>query len=197
MKITTPPDIERYVRRKRKKEIFTCIVYMVLIAVVVFFPKQVDRSTVSDFNQNLFRVLLILVPPLFMRIPFKYLERSYCGEIIEVKTYRQLNSRFEARNKKTFITDVIVRISDTGELKKCQVFKTADTPPPKTAYMVGDKVIHIKGTKFLQVPLPSRNGQLRCVVCGSYDVQDNEKCHFCGHTLNVGNYVSEDSESTR
>ncbi len=194
-KIYYPKDIRRTVVLKIIGEILTVSFISVMLCVLLYFwgDKFFKISEWGAFNITIIYILIILMPFLVCKIPFKYFDRSWTGKIIEIRidNDRTYPSSFNDKGLKRFaVKDIKVLIAvimtDDGKIiEKVLARQTSENSLPVNKFMEGDRVGHLYGTKFIQIIPSSPNCQINCVVCGASNSQNNNVCRNCNHSLKI------------
>ncbi len=195
MHIRFPNDIKQAVTRKILKEllILSCISACLCCLLTFFGSKWINISEWGKTNTIIIYIIVIVLPFLIRKIPFKYFDRSFTGKIIEIRidNDRTYPSGFNDKGHKRFaVKDVKVMIAvimtDDGRIVEKALAKQAKADSmPINKFKEGDRVGHLYGTQFIQIIPSSPGAQIDCVVCGASNSQNNNFCRHCNHSLKI------------
>lgn len=185
-----PKDIKKYVTLHIIKQILACAVPLAAaLAVMKLFGERIftgqGQSIVTAY------VLVIAVVLYLTKFPKRYIDSTFTGEItnVKVETTEQRKGKGDwglpsYYHKNTLYIDVK---TDSGKtVRKIAYEGEADQELLEThlkVYKVGARVLHVYGTKHIQVLDDDR---INCVICGDNNPKENKKCHVCGHSLHIG-----------
>ena len=187
-KIIVPYDIKEYVSKKNTKVITKWLALTLFIGVLlVLFGDRCFYRFGNPVKYTIYGLLLVL-PFVTMKI-HKLFDRTWCGTIVDIRakystdSTRSFRPHLETLYLKETVTFYIE--TDDGKFIKMKAFENRATPNSMSQYYrVGDKVLHVGGTGFLQIK-DDDSERVICVVCGTADKKDNKKCNSCGHTLEI------------
>lgn len=188
-RIHVPSDIKEYVKKKRKKRIRFCVfgvTFLLLVfACIEIFCYPIERISVWNRLGLYFIILLVFVDSIEIVAFLK--DKSFCGTIIEVhdKVTREL-SALTLRRTPNYIASIRIKILLPSGNK---IWKTAYREKtdhiPHGIYTMGETVVHIKGTNYIQSQPKSKNDKVRCIICGHYNYESPDFCKECGHSLKI------------
>lgn len=186
MKFNLPTDIKKYVTKRRVKILAMFLLTEILLFAVLFFTTGDWRK--EDMNNFQFTALMIAVVPFFLfRIPNVIFDKSYKGKIINIR-YKEENSVGGMR-KKFLIPDYRTFLDIETKKGKLYVIKlehlNTTGGPNGQIYKIDDKIAHIAGTDFPKILSRYNMEYTTCVVCGSKNHKDSEKCSYCNHSLDI------------
>ena len=130
-----------------------------------------------------------MVPFLITRIPFKLRGSSWIGTVenVEVKetVVPYLKGSLHHFYNRWFDNHIVLTVkTDDGNVLKHEAFQgNARFREFIDYYKEGDRVIYIYGTNYVYKKPRKQDDTLICVICGGLNIQDNDKCVFCGHSL--------------
>ena len=188
-RISIPPDIKEYVRKKHKKRIrncvFGCALLVLVFACLEIFFYPIEKVTLSNRLALYFIILFIFIDSIEI-VPY-IKDRSYCGTIIEVRNRvaREISALTLKRTPNHIATVRIKILLPSGQ----EIWKTAHCEKtdqiPSGIYNEGETAVHIKGTNYIQSQPLSKHGKLRCVICGHYNFDAPDTCEKCGHSIKI------------
>ena len=187
--IEIPRDIREKVKNAIVKRALFASVITVMVAVLIYlFGDTVFGSFGSPSKEILYAVLLLAVP-LSFGIPFKLIDSTWCGEITRVDIRTENAARGALKNGAGIYTkhfvDIEIRL-DNGKIIDRTVYEGAVPTGRKFGmYEVGDRVVHVYGTKYIQVVHDNMSRPTVCVVCGTENPPSEKQCGKCGHTLHI------------
>lgn len=191
MKIRVPSDIARTVRNKRIKELLFCAITSIAVGICIFLLEDImNFDSWGTVNKVIFYGILIILPWILKKIPFKYFDKSYTGTVVEQRKKLFIPSHNIMLHSSKFCHKTISTIwvaveTDEGKLYEMTVYnEECDIVP--NIFNEGDRVLHIAGTDYLQIIPRPEDDRIRCVVCGRFNPRENDKCGKCSHTLNIG-----------
>lgn len=198
-KIAIPSDIKSYSQANTIKLIAKWLGFTLLISIVIFFI-NVRADQLKYKSIPVYITVFLLILPFFITKAYKLFDKSWVGTIEKIEPNYHIEYDGSGYTKwnfsnKTFTEKLVLYIRTTnGKIKVynahehsiAQSHEQTSHKPSEIMehYQVGDTVIHIKGTRFLQV-VEKEQSQNVCVVCGNLENSENENCSRCGHTLKI------------
>lgn len=194
--IIFPKDIKRTITKKILKEIFLLLSVSALLCLLLTFLGDYFFK-ISEWgiaNIVIIQTVIILLPFLVRKVPFKYFDRSWTGKIIEIKVDNDRDymptrggstghRQFYIKNNKLLIA---VIMTDDGKIVEKVLSKgTSMTNLPINKFKNGDRVGHLYGTDYVQIIPLTDSKQVICVVCGSSNHENDNLCHNCNHSLKI------------
>lgn len=184
-----PADIKKYVFKKIILRITACILLFILFALVFWMHDDFWFGMLSDLNRKIVHIILIVLPLAITGIPFKFIDYSWSGVIvkIKVKTSYDFNNNYARPSMRSLYikNTVVLHIKTTsGRIIKRKAYEGHFKHQSQVdRYEIGMKVVHLYGTKFIQI-VPQKDTDLRrCVICGLNNPQENQKCEICEHSV--------------
>ena len=195
--MTLPVDLVKYVRKK----VIRCIGLFVLLECVtvlicIWTWDYFAARTPMAFHIGV--IFWINVIPFFVtKFPWALIDKSWCGEVVDVSIEEKVGAYTIANFMGAYSKNIIylnVKL-DNGK-NKCisireyargrhigfEVPNEGDVTKHLDDYSVGDRVYHFYGLKYYYVE--KKNSALsECVVCGTKNKKDNDKCINCGHSI--------------
>lgn len=188
-RVRVPRDVDALIKKKRALRISACcIIELILLFVAVKYREGIFGGTHPGLSYVFFAVLLIL-PVYFLKIPFWLFDKTWAGEIVskEEETYNAFEKGY-ARSMR-WQTNKLQRLNvklDTGRIIEYVIYDNiARHAFRKTTYNVGDRVIHVGGTRYLQAAPINDEDTLICVICGAESRATASECPVCGKTLKI------------
>ena len=188
--IRLPNDIQAYVSKKRAKRIGACAVFEGLVLLILLFMGERLFSAMGVLLQSIIYVILLLLPPILTGVPFKLIDRPFCGTVkqvnIKTKTEYQLNHhvRTQTRIHAVNVVSLMIEAPDGTVFEKEATVHSAQLKPEHylNEFQIGDFVYHFSGTPYLLTVGHDRE-RASCVICGQESPVDRTHCWNCGHTL--------------
>lgn len=198
--IQLPKDIVKYV----KKKIIGYVALFVLlecaaIVINVLTWEYFAARTPLPFHIGVI-VWICIVPFIVLKFPFKLIDRSWRGEIVEISVEEERDAYYPGGVKDKvfpYVKHVIylniklengrykrIAVQEFGRRQHigCEVPNEGDVRKHLDDYSVGDSVYHFYGLKYNYV-VKKHSEQLVCVVCGSKNKKDSDECFECGHSI--------------
>ncbi len=182
-----PKDLKAYIRRSVLKRVILCCLLLIAFGVMLFFLGERIFNMENEQVRILCYIVVMLIPLAVTGVPKKLIDRTYCGEVIDVRVKRTVDNESYVKPtiehmyfKNTVYLDV--RLDDGREIT-VKAFEGRDDDLNPYFYHKGDRVFHLYGSKHTII-LPSENANaVRCAVCGIKTFISEGKCADCGHTL--------------
>ena len=188
-KIKLPRDIKSTVSSKIYKRLGLALATEALVCILIYlFGDTVFASLGSPSKEILYAILIVAVP-LSFGIPIKLIDRTWTGEItrVDVRTENAVGGalRNGSRIYTKHFVDVEIKL-DSGKIIDRTVYEGAVPTGRKfSTYEVGDRVLHVYGTKHIQVVHNNVSRPTICVVCGTENPPEEKECGKCGHTIRI------------
>ena len=185
-----PSDIRDYI----KSNISSKIIKWLLTTAAIVILLCVTNSSFDVANEKVKSVIytILLIAPIFIfKLPSLFFDRSWSGVIKRLFTDDELHLesraflRTQGWNSRDIVVYAEVQLDNKEETQIVELYRGKydnQSASLLSIYEVGNKVIHIKGTKYNQI-ISEKN--ITCVVCGSTNKRNNRVCSECGHTLNL------------
>ena len=197
-KIKIPRDIKRYYLLRAGARVLVCAV--LLAAVITGLTQNLNEILERGISYTvLMYTVLIVIVFVVTGVPIKLIDFTWQGEIVEHKTKTIIQSKMNGGNYKPLfdgyraqlseyrnILTVIVRLpnGDTVSFVACDT-KDADVFESFISeYKVGTRVLHVYGTKHLQV-IDDDADVVKCVICGEENEKAEGKCDKCKHSIGI------------
>lgn len=193
MKINIPKDIKWYIIKKNLPRV---LLFTVLIAAAVFLERVYHDTLVAHYAGagGLYYIIIIPIIMILTGVPKKLIDKSWRGEIIDVKVKKHLEktqyypTSWEVmRDRYSIHLKLMLDDGSIITVEACHDYEKFDENLKgiRYTYKVGMKVLHIYGTKSLQILPDEKSEWINCVVCADNNPVGREKCHRCGHTLHI------------
>ena len=195
-----PKDIQKHVRTNVLKCVIPFAILEIVLGIILFFyGKTLFPTDVKGF-QILCYFLVLTIPFFITKFPFKIIDRSWSGEIIQVQYKSRLTAYWGGRLRARTEQVVIIKVRmPNGEILRKEAMICEQRPfRPGVAdgevvtsklenhlseYEIGDTVYHFYGLKQLLVVRKDKQNFVRCLVCSQSNTNDREECWGCGHSL--------------
>lgn len=191
-KIRVPADIREYKNKKAARRLIPFAVLLVAVALFIFLWGDMLFGGFGAGNQATIYVLLFLIPFAATGLPVALMGRTWIGTVVNVD--RELSTAFRSKSpgktgdmytKESVV--LYIRL-DSGKVINRTVHECdANRSQKFEQYREGDRVLHLAGTKYLQVLPTAASQEIICVICGTENPVANKKCDLCGHTLRLTN----------
>lgn len=194
-------DLKKY-RNKKILKIVTPFVILLAISVALCFllSREIPALKNATENRTIATYAVLLVFPFILTgFPKKLIDKSWCGEIVDVDTEFH-NTLYKLNNSSTYTkASIILKVKLGKRTKEIEVFTSPEPseisfysranwkPAGKIEYQVskysiGDKVYHFY--LFDHLFIENKNEQnVTCIVCGAINPEGNEKCPICNHSI--------------
>ena len=183
-----PKDLQKFILTKILKRCIPCaIILFAVIAVLFLFGDTLLGEENNIFKQTCI-IIAVIIPFYVCGVPFKLLDTTFCGKIVEVRQELSLD------NERSF------KPSREGMFTKNTVFVTLITPSGKRIrrkcfsgrldqikntekFKVGDEIFHLAlSDRTILIP-KAKDTVVECAVCSRSNQKDLNLCEECGHTL--------------
>ena len=185
-----PTDIKSYV----KSYIGSIITKWLVTTAGIIILLCVTNSSFDVANEKVksFIYTALLIAPIFIfKIPKLFFDRSWSGVIKRLFTDDELHLESRAFlttqgwNSRDIVVYAEVQLDNKEETQIVELYRGKydnQSASLLSIYEVGNKVIHIKGTKSNQIISEKK---ITCVVCGGVNKKSSHVCSECGHTLDL------------
>ena len=189
-KIKIPADIRDYKLKKQMRHLIPCAILLLAVAVFIALWGDMLFGGFGAGNQATVYVALLIIPFAVTGVPLCFFGRTWIGTVGRVD--RELSTDFANKAVGTYSgmytkESVVLWIRlDSGKVITRTVHEAnANRQQKFDTYKAGDRVIHLAGTKYLQILPTPASQEIICVICGTENPVDNKKCDLCGHTLRL------------
>ncbi len=200
--VELPSDIKTYIIKQ-------CLPRFVLLFLLVFAVILIGvfyKDEIKEKNESYLILYFVILIPLCVVIsgilPL-FRDRTWCGTVRGVAlqrkgerirvagSYNQLKFLHE---RKAVMLSVCL---DNGESISVEAIPNLEEHERtmkgvRYAYKEGMRVLHVSGTKYVQIVPDGERKTINCVICGDNSPKENEACIKCGHTLHI--MVKEESK---
>ena len=185
-----PSDIKQYINSNissRLTKWFLTTAAIVILLCLTNSSFDVANEKVKSFIYT----ALVILPVFIFRLPKLFLDRSWKGIIIRIFTNDELHLesraflRTQGWNSRDIVVYAEVQLDNKQETQIVELYRGKydnQSASLISIYEVGNKIIHIKGTKYNQVISEKK---VSCVVCGHINRRNSYVCSECGHTLDL------------
>ncbi len=183
-----PNDLKKFVKNKITKRLLFCLSLLLIFGTVLyFFGTRIFNSDIPEFNTS-GHLLVMLLPFVISGVPFKMIDRTYCGKLIDTEVKITVDNESGSRPtrdqlywKKTVILTIEL---DNGKIIERKAFEgKRDSKSIAETIKKGSRIFHLYGTGNV-VALPDESDtHMCCAVCGTVNEVTCDTCESCGHTL--------------
>ena len=190
MKHALPEDLTKYEKEHKTRGIIVSIAVLGVIigAFVALISLTLEKGTAHVALLSTFYIILVSAILIWLKIPKRFIDKTFCGKIKEVSVYSRLMSSDPMRptreTLRTFHTIKLKVETPDGET----VIHEVTTVRNKFAsvieeYSEGDDVFHLYGTGVTVVFPKGADEFVNCSVCGEPNHIETDTCRKCSHTL--------------
>ena len=186
-----PNDVAEHVNKKRIGNILTfAAIEIFLIVLAIVYWENIFGGTYPAASYTIY-VSLMIVPFFLLDIKFWMFDKSWVGEIVakREKVYTSFDKGSVKNSSTRLQTNKEQRLDiklDSGKIIEYILYDNKMRYAfRKTTYNVGDRVIHVGGTRYLQAVAVNDADTLICVVCGAESRVTCHKCPVCDKTLKI------------
>lgn len=170
------PSYETYIARRLIKKFLICVIFFVIGAYLYVSTMDIMEPT----RENKIYAIIILAVAWIICVfsvgfPQLLFDRDWQGTVVSKNLrhgYVVAHTIGPGRMIPTVWIDLVVR-RDSGKVKKI-TYNLRDTSAKY--YSVGDRVLHLKGSKFLLRP-DRREDEIICPLCAN--TLAREECYHC------------------
>lgn len=193
MKLKLPHDIKVHIAKKLFPRI---LLFTTLIIATVFVERVFHSTLVAHYAGagGLYYVIIIPNIMLLSGVPKEFIDKSWRGEIVGVYVKKHLdNTQYIPASCESMRDRYSIHLKlklDDGNIKTveaCHDYEKFDEnlKGVRYTYKVGMRVLHVYGTKCIQI-LPNDDSEwINCVICADNNPIERDKCQSCGHTLHI------------
>ncbi len=198
-----PDDVKRYLQKKITARIAKCVVFELAVMLLLVFMGERLFSGLGAIGQILAYIVLMAVPFFATGVPFKLIDRSWQGEVIDVGIKTTTAFTKDTRPKQYTENSVWLTIKKSdGEIiyEKFATFSlkgnrynpifassaAVNSVKPEHflgKYNIGARVFHFYGFEHCLIVDEKNDDITTCIVCGQENDRNNKKCWVCGHSL--------------
>lgn len=188
--VRIPRDIETYIAKKRTVRVVALLlIEVLLLTFTVLFQNDINSGAYPTATYTLL-ALLMIAPVFWLKIPFWLFDKTWAGEIIskseDVYIGPDENRRVTTGSLQIKKQQRLNIRLDSGKTIEYTIYDNrARHAFRNSTYNVGDRVIHVGGTNYLQAVAVGDGDTLICVICGAESRADTPVCHICGKTLKI------------
>ena len=186
--ISIPIDIKKHVKRLIIKKITVWLAFTAVLFILILFFGERCFGRLGNSKYGLYAVLLLI--PIFTTRGYKLLfDHSFVGKIekIDIKYSTDSDRSFKPSLETLYTKETVYFHIKTNEGKVVEhkAFENRANPHNSSKlYRVGDTVVHIYGTRFIQI-ISDDSESIICTVCGTANPSSENKCISCGKTLKI------------
>ena len=181
-------DFKKHIRKNILKRVISFVLLEILLGMILlFFGNTLFRTEVKVFQYSCY-LLVVLVPFAITGVPFKLIDRSYCGRVekVEIKTTYDNKTPLKPTLENTYTKNTIylsIRCSDGNLIRKKAYEGPAKLQQHLDTYQVGDFVFHLYGSKYTVVLPNKKQSHVQCLICGCANDKTEDTCRNCGGLL--------------
>ncbi len=186
--MTLPKDLRKYCRRKILTRIIPCAILVCIFAtILMLWGKSIFNTDNKEFQVSCY-ILVMLIPFVLTGVPHKLIDRTYYGTVkkVDIVTTTDNKSSVKPTRENLYTKNTIYLIiqQPSGKTIYKKVYRgKASFQQNINTYHEGDSVFHLYGTNAVVVLPDTTKATVHCVVCGSSNNIENDKCQDCGHSL--------------
>ena len=189
--IIIPKDIKKIITKNKRKDILKLVLLLAVFAVIALSLGLSYFRAASVTVKTVAFTLWMIIPFLYTRIFEKLYRKPFFGTVegIQVTDYIETSAPMkgayylDSSTKNTIVIFVRKRNGDVVRIPA--LIGSVSTGDFLDFFRIGDKVICLPYSSFVQ-KLPSENDNtINCVICGTVQDNDRSKCAVCGHTLHL------------
>lgn len=188
--VRVPGDVTAYVNKKRAVRIAVlALIETVLLIILIFFGDDIFSGAHPAVSYVIFGGLMT-APVFLLEIPFWVFDKTWAGEIISKSedTYIGPDDNRQVRTGRLVVKKIQklnIRLDSGKEIEHTVYDNRARHAYRHNTYNVGDRVIHVGGTRYIQAVAVGDDDTLICVICGAESRADMPTCQVCGKTLKI------------
>lgn len=183
-----PDNFKNFVRRQLLKRVIPCAVLFCGLAVILaFFGKDLfpTDSTVARYS---FYLIVLLIPFVVTGVPFKLIDRSYCGTVekVTIKTTTDNSETQKLNIVYLYVKNTVylsIRLKNGKRIRKKVYEGKAKHQQHLDTYQTGDLVFHLYGSPHTIVIPDKKSKQIQCPICGDWNEHADDSCRHCGGVL--------------
>ena len=182
-------DLKKYVTNYVLNRIIPFVILTVGLIIVLVLWGNVIFKTDNKIYQYGCYTWTMLLPFVLTGVPFRLIDRTYCGMVTKVDVVTALAAGSAAKvggymmwyTKNTILLTVLL---DDGKSIRVKVYEgQAKLEQHINTYKEGDRVFHLYGTKTTVVLPEEADTHVQCPVCGASNDKTLGICRMCDHTL--------------
>lgn len=162
-----------------KRLIPFCVVETLLVVMILTLGDKLFQTDLVPVVRGLIYAILLVIPALMTRFPWKLVDHTYWGLVESVKGKHIMHGAGRFGNWYSAVLCVTVRTSK-GKLVRQKLPMPAsqeEIPAP------GERVFHLWGSDHLiLLPTPS-DDHVHCAACNEINPPDAPHCRTCGRSL--------------
>jgi len=185
-----PPDIKEHINSAVGLKITKWLLTTAAIVILLCFTNS-SFDVANEKVKSFIYTGLLIAPVFIFKLPRLIFDRSWSGVIKRLFTDDELHLESRAFlttqgwNSRDIVVYAEVQLNNKEETQIVELYRGKydnQSASLLSIYEVGNKIIHIKGTKYNQV-ISEKN--VSCVVCGHINRRKSQVCSECGHTLDL------------
>lgn len=192
-----PRDLRMFVIKTVLKRVVPCMLLIVTFAIALIFWGDVILPVDKDIVKVIVYTMVMLVPFAVTGVPYKMIDSTWKGEVIESRIVEETSFTKEAVPRMYGSVNVILNVKmpngKTKEIKlqgstfakhvNLQFAASGNANQTEDFYSVGNHVFHLYGSNQYVVLPKAADKAVQCPICGIKNDKTNEKCDSCGHSL--------------
>ena len=195
LKPILPDDIQKEVTRYVLKRALPFAIVEIFMIVFILLYGNESFKMVDVTVRMLIYVALIVLPVFIFKIHKLITDRTWKGEVIDIKVEAGYSSTGKHLFKANYLILTIKREDGKIIERTINSFYVAERRPTfvksglsagkaeyaEDDYAIGNKVYHYYGLPHLLVV--HSNDSRECVICGANNPSKNDRCFYCGHSI--------------
>lgn len=187
-KIIVPKSVRKKARKQVYERLITLFIGLFIAYLIVDYVYDgLLKGNFGFGNLSTTVALIFFIPFWISGIPFRVVDRDWCGEIIKIDSTDDEPQRME--HKAEVPTNVIALIkTEKGKLYEKNICCEGDllNGDRQRVYSVGDRVIHVCRTDYLFPVREEKDDRpIVCVICGTKFPVGTKQCGFCSASLDI------------
>ncbi len=192
-----PRDLRIFVTKAVLKRVVPCLLLLVTFSVALIFWGDVILPIEKEIVKVIVYTMVMLVPFVVTGVPYKMIDSTWVGEVVETKIVEENSFTNEVRPRMYGSVNVILNVKmpngKTREIKlqgstfakhvNLLFAASGNANQTEDFYSVGNTVFHLYGSsQYIVLPKPA-DKTVQCPICGIKNDKNHEKCDSCGHSL--------------
>ena len=179
-----PDNFKNFIRRQILKRAISCaILFFGLVLILAFFGKNLFPTDIAIARYS-FYLIVLLIPFAVTGVPFKLIDRSYCGTVekVTIKTTTDNSETQKLNIVYLYVKNTVylsIRQSNGKRMHKKVYEGKAKYQQHLDTYQVGDLVFHLYGSQHTIVIPDKKSKQIQCPICGNWNEQEADFCKNC------------------
>lgn len=206
-----PDDLKKYARKYLLIRLCSCVLLLAIFAaVLILFGDSLFVPESPSYRiKEILCIAVVILICFITGVPLKLMDRTFYGIVEKVTVTTGYNSKAAGKrqsilNSRTVsyrgfysvnTMEISVKTSDGKNITR-----TVSSAPLSNEnnydelFKQGDHIFHLYGTNvYVKIPNDKKE-KVSCSVCGVLNLQDNDSCSNCKHTLVKKAYLNNIAE---